>query len=212
MPRWVVDALARVTPDGRVSAALEELGEASLALNDGRFHASLRHASRAKELAPRDATVREVLALAAYRVGDWATALRELRTYRRLSGEATHLPIEMDVLRALGRPNDVDKSWLLLSDLEVPPTVKKEGAVVYASFLLDEGRLVEARKLMAPPRLKSDPHPEDLRLWYVGARAAARDGDAAEAVRLRDAISVADPSFPGLDELDLEISSSSETP
>ena len=201
-----------MTPDGRVSAALEELGNASLALNGGRFHASLRHAGRAKELAPRDATVREVLALAAYRVGDWATALRELRTYRRLSGEVTHLPIELDVLRALGRPDDVEKSWLLLGGLDASPPVKKEGTVVYASFLLDEGRVVEARKLVAAPRLKSDPHPEDLRLWYVGARAAALDGDVAEAVRLRDAISVTDPSFPGLDKLDLEISSTSETP
>jgi predicted Zn-dependent protease len=205
----VVDALVRVTPDKRVPAALEALGEASSALSEGRFHQALRHAKRAKELTPRDATVREVLGLAAYRVGAWGEALRELRTYRRFTGEATHIPVELDSLRALGRFDDVEQAWSQFAGLDVKPSVRKEALVVYASFLLDQGKVSDARRLVSPRPLAPEPGEADLRVWYVAARAAAVAGDATEARRLRDAILIADPGFPGMDELDSEIASSS---
>ncbi len=40
----------------------------------------------------------------AYRLGDFATALRELRTYRRISGRNDQLPMMVDCERGLGRP------------------------------------------------------------------------------------------------------------
>ena len=206
LPRWIVDALSRVTPGERVPAALEALGEASAALADGRFHPAQRFARNAKELSPRDATVREILGLASYRLGDWGTALAELRTYRRLSGESTHLSVEMDVLRAMGRKADVEEAWNELERRGDVPAVLKEGRVVYGSFLIDEGRTAEARRVVTPRLLTNNPYPEDLRLWYVAARAAALEGDYDEAVRFRNAILVMDPSFPGIDELDSTIS------
>ncbi len=162
----------------------------------------MRKAERAKELAPRDATVREILGLAAYRIGDWAKALRELRTYRRITGETTHLPVEMDVLRALGRTDDVAAAWTTLQDLGGTPAVLKEGTVVYASFLIDQGDVAAARRLTRPTRLTHKPFSEDLKLWYVAARAAALEGDAANARDLRNRILEHDPAFPGIDELE----------
>ena len=202
LPTWVIEDLSRTTPNHRIADALEELGEAGAAFGDGRFQKALRHALRAKELAPRDATVREVLALSAYRTGDWKQALRELRTYRRLSGELTHIPIEMDVLRALDKGDEVPKAWQLLQDHGSKPAVVKEARVVYASYLIDEGKVKEAREVVAPGRLSDRPFDEDLRLWYVAARAAAIDGDGIEARRLRNAILVHDAAFPGIDELE----------
>ncbi len=111
LPRHVVEALIRVTPPARQSAALSALAEAAEAFSEGQFHVAARKAGHAKDLSSRDATIREILALASYRIGDWQTALRELRTYRRLSGETTHMPVEMDVLRALGRGKDVAAVW-----------------------------------------------------------------------------------------------------
>jgi predicted Zn-dependent protease len=178
------------------------LGEATAAFTEGKYPRALRHALRAKDLAPRDTTVREVLGLAAYRAGDWKLALRELRTYRRLTGETTHLPVEMDTLRAEGRADDVDKAWQQLQDLGGSPSALKEGKVVYGSHLLDVGRVAEARALVTPRSLSPKPHEEDLRVWYVAARAAALDRDAEAARRLRNAILQADPSFPGIDELE----------
>jgi len=209
LPRWVVESLSRVTPAPRVGAALDALGQASEALSEARYHAAVRYAARAKELAPRDSTVRETLGVAAYRVGDWATALTELRAFRRMSGEATHLPIEMDVLRALGRPADVVTTWKHLAESDATPAVMKEGRVVYASFLLDSSRPDEAYAMVRPRRLKSDPLPEDLRVWYVAARAAAATNRGDEARRLRNAILEADPAFPGMDELEVAIARSS---
>ena len=55
---------------------------------------------------------------------------------------------------------------------------------------------------MAPGRLSDRPFEEDLRLWYVAARAAAMDGDGNTARRLRNAILQHDPSFPGIDDLE----------
>lgn len=209
LPRWVIEDLSRVTPKERVADALAELGAATNAMIEGRYKVALRSARRAKELAPRDATVRETLGLAAYRSGDWQTALAELRAYRRISGEPTHMPVEMDVLRALGRSEDVAKAWKELKSAGASPAVHKEGLVVYGSFLIDEGRAGEARQLTTPKQIKQNPYPADLRVWYVAARANAIAGDIAAARKLRDAVTVADPAFPGLDELDSLIAASS---
>ncbi len=207
LPNWVIEALARVTPDGRVGAALEALGEASEAFAEGSYHRAVRKAQQAKDLAPRDTTVRETLGLAAYRTGDWQTALAELRTFRRLAGETTHLPVEMDVLRALGRGRDVETAWQTLQERGGKPAVLKEGAVVYGSHLIDQGDLDGAWAVVAPRRLRHDPFPEDLRLWYVAARVAALRGDAATAGKLRNDILENDPGFPGIDELEKLIAS-----
>jgi len=206
LPNWVIEDLSRTTPNHRIADALEELGEATAAFGEGRYQKSLRHALKAKDLAPRDASVREVLALSAYRTGDWKQALRELRTYRRLSGELTHVPVEMDVLRALGRGEEVPKVWQLLKDHETRPAVLKEGRVVYASHLIDEDQLAAAREVVKPGRMSVRPFDEDLRVWYVAARAAALDGDGGEARRLRNAILEHDAAFPGIDELEKLIS------
>ncbi|MEA2002758.1 MAG: hypothetical protein U9N84_12860 [Actinomycetota bacterium] len=205
LPRHVVEALMRVTPPKRQNAALGALGEAAAAFSEGQYHQAVRKASHAKELASRDSTIREILALSAYRVGDWPTALRELRTYRRLSGETTHMPVEMDVLRALGRTDDVTEVWEDFKRLDGSPAVKKEARVVYASFLIDEDDLDGAATAIGTLKKTTDPWPEDLRLWYVAARLAALRGDKVEARRLADALLVEDPSFPGLDELDRQI-------
>lgn len=205
LPNWVIDDLTRVTPRDRVPAALRELGEASAALADLRYHAAVKHARRAKDLAPRDATIRETLGIAAYRIGDWKTALAELRAYRRMSGETTHLPVEMDVLRAQNRPEDVEKAWGELAKLGAKPAVYNEGRVVYASHLLDMDRAEEALAVCGERVPGQSARESELRRAYVAARAAAALGRRDLARRLADAIVVADPGFPGIDELEREI-------
>jgi predicted Zn-dependent protease len=205
LPNWVVDSLARVTPNDRVGPALEALGEASSAMAEGRYHDAAKHAKTAKRLAPQDATVRETLGLAAYRVGDWDTALAELRAYRRMAGDDQHLPVEMDIHRALGRDRDVEKTWELLNEATLHPAVWKEGRVVYGAYLLDQGRADEAWDVTGPDRVGPTNHEADLRVWYVAARAAAMKGEVVTARRIADAIVLNDPSFAGLDALDREI-------
>lgn len=207
LPRHVVEALIRVTPPARQNSALAELAAAAEAFSEGQFHVAVRKAQHAKDLSSRDATIREILGLASYRIGDWQTALRELRTYRRLSGETTHMPVEMDTLRALGRSDDVKGVWDEFNKRGGSPGVQKEARVVYGSHLIDENDLEEAFRVVGRPRITDDPWPEDLRLWYVAARIAALQGGRARAKELAEAIMLEDPSFPGLDELDRLIES-----
>ncbi|HWK92300.1 MAG TPA: hypothetical protein VNR17_08540 [Luteimicrobium sp.] len=62
------------------------------------------HAQAAVRRAGRIDVVREAAGLAAYRLGHYAEALRELRTVRRLNGSSEHLPVMADAERGLGRP------------------------------------------------------------------------------------------------------------
>ena len=169
----------------------------------------MKHGNRAKALSPQDPTTRETIGLAAYRLGDWNTALSELRAYRRMQGDTTHLPVEMDVLRALRRPKDVDAAWTELNRRGGHGLVMNEGAVVYASFLLDEGRTDEAWSVIAPKRIERDPNEAHLRRYFVAARVAAALGDVDTARSLADAIVMNDPAFPGYDALEAEIAAAS---
>jgi tetratricopeptide (TPR) repeat protein len=205
LPRWVVEALTRVTAPERVRPALSALEAAASAFEEGLFDVAYREASRAKELSPRDATVRELIGLAAYRVGEWDVALRELRTYRRLAGAGEHVPIELDCLRALARLTELDDLWSQVDGLDLGPAVAVECVVVYASALIDQSRIEEAREAIeqVDPRETDADHRLDL--TYVEARVAASAGDAGKARILRNAIVEVDPSFPGIRELDAAI-------
>ncbi|WP_228452392.1 hypothetical protein [Rathayibacter toxicus] len=64
-----------------------------------------RHVLSAARRAGRIAVVRESLAISAYAVGDFALALRELRTFRRISGSDEYVPLMVDSERGIGRPD-----------------------------------------------------------------------------------------------------------
>ncbi|MDP9805572.1 hypothetical protein J2S70_000154 [Trueperella bonasi] len=63
-----------------------------------------QHAKAAFQSAARIDVVREALGLTAYATERYSEALRELRTYRRMSDDYTHVPLEADSERGLGRP------------------------------------------------------------------------------------------------------------
>jgi tetratricopeptide (TPR) repeat protein len=202
LPRWVADDLARVTPKTKLMQATEMLTAAAEAFAGGKHGRAVRLAEQAKEASPRDATIREVIGLSAYRLGRWKQALAELRTFRRYTGETTHLAVEMDVLRALDRPDDVDKAWQLMVRLGGGRNARNEAKVVYASHLLDRGELRKAWEVAQPIRITDQARESERRVWYVAAKVAARLGDLEAARRLLQALQDSDPAFPGLDELD----------
>jgi Flp pilus assembly protein TadD len=201
LPKWVREEIQRSTPKDRRDPALNHLAKALNQFADERYGAALPELRKAKTLAPRSATVREMLGLSAYHTGGWEEALRELRTFRRLTGDLLHMPIEMDSLRALGRSADVTKTWHMLQDLDTSPTVSHEASVVYASFLLDEGKAHEAWQVIKPGRLVASPSPGELRRWFVAAKVALAAGDDDAARRLVAALDEQDPDFEGVDEL-----------
>jgi tetratricopeptide (TPR) repeat protein len=73
-------------------------------LVDDRPEEALAHARAARDRASRVAVVREAVGVAAYHAGDYAEAARELRAYRRMSGDQGYRAVLADCERALGRP------------------------------------------------------------------------------------------------------------
>lgn len=201
LPKWVRDEIIRSTPKDRREPAIGHLGKAMTAFSEERYPAAAGELRKAKKLSPRSATIRELLGLSAYRSGKWEEALRELRTFRRLTGDLIHYPVEMDCLRALERPDDVIKSWERLQSYDISATINHEARVVYASFLLDQNRARDAWPVIKPGRLVASPTQGELRRWFVAARVALEAGDKDAARRLVAALDEQEPDFEGVDEL-----------
>lgn len=208
LPNWVRDEIARVTAKERREPTMRLLSDAAHSFSAGKYPQALPKLLEAKKLSSRTATIRELLGLTLYHMGQWDRALQELRTFRRLSGETTHMAEEMDCLRALDRPADVEKTWRLLAELGGDAATKSEARVVYASHLLDQGRAKDAWKVIGPKRVEKEPSESAAREWFVAARAAHALGDGSTARQLVAGITRFDPDYPGLAELTDEVAAS----
>lgn len=184
------------TAENKAPAALAYLTASALAYESGDYEAAARDAQSAKRLAPRAASVREMLGLAQYGAGEWARAMSELRTYERLSGEKNHFPIVADCLRAMGRP---EKALELLDTQERdddPEPLRIEAELVRAGVLHDQGKIREAigalRRVLSEPKNVEYHH---LRLWYLLAELFEEAGRPDEAGMLFTRIADHDAEF-----------------
>ena len=201
LPRWMRDEIHRTTHKDRRTASLKVIAEGIDAYGKEEFEAARRKLAKAKQLSPRSTSVRELLGLSAYRLERWDEALAEMRAYRRMAGDTSYMPAEMDCLRALGRGADVEKTWTRFGELGGDRPAAAEARVVYGAFLLDEDRPAEAWAVTRPSRLPPGAPPYELRRWFIAARAALEIGDAEAAGKLAGAVYRADPAMAGLDEL-----------
>lgn len=115
-----------------------------------------RHALAASRRAGRVSVVRETVAITAYATGDFALALRELRTYRRLSGSNDQLPLMVDSERGVGRPDralELGRS-VPRAELEVP--VRVALAIAMSGARLDLGQPDAALGELQIPELDRD--------------------------------------------------------
>jgi tetratricopeptide (TPR) repeat protein len=114
---------------------------------------AFQHALAASRRGGRLGAVREAVGLTAYAAGHYGEALREFRTYRRISGSNVHLPVMADCERGLGRPDralDVARSEEA-QDLDAPGKV--ELAIVAAGARTDLGQLDAAVAELEIPQL-----------------------------------------------------------
>jgi tetratricopeptide (TPR) repeat protein len=141
---------------------------------------ALGHARAARARAGRVAAVREAVGVAAYHAGEWAEALTELRTARRISGDPRNLPLLADCERALGRPSAAVR---YLTDPDVgrlDAATRTELLIVVGGARRDLGQLDAALAVLARGGLdRTNPRPGAARLWYAYA-------DALEAAGRRD--------------------------
>lgn len=103
-----------------------------------------RHAQAAARRAGRIGVVRETLAITAYAVGDFALALRELRTYRRISGRDDQLPMMVDSERGMGRPERALELGRSVDAQTLAVDVRVQLAIAMSGARLDLGQLDSA--------------------------------------------------------------------
>ncbi|MGL5865996.1 MAG: hypothetical protein ACRCYX_09015 [Dermatophilaceae bacterium] len=139
------------------------------------------HAEAALRRAARVAAVREAYGLVAYRRGDFARALAEFRTVRRLSGSHHLLPVMVDCERGLGR---FDKALDLAASarsLAVTAAERVELAIVVSGVRRDMGHADAALVALQVPGLSRVPSEDWCRLHYAYAEALLALGHEAEA-------------------------------
>jgi hypothetical protein len=112
-----------------------------------------RHALSAARRAGRIGVVRETLAITAYAIGDFALALRELRTYRRITGRDDQLPMMVDSERGIGRPDRALELGRSVARASLPVPVQVELAIAMSGARLDLGQPDLALTELAIPQL-----------------------------------------------------------
>ncbi|MFF1254499.1 hypothetical protein ACFVYC_18665 [Pseudarthrobacter sp. NPDC058329] len=163
---------------------------------------AFQHALAASRRGGRLAAVREAVGLTAYAAGHYGEALREFRTYRRISGSNVHLPVMADCERGLGRPDralDVVRSEEA-QDLDAPG--KAELAIVAAGARTDLGQLDAAVAELEIPQLDINrAFSYSPRLFRAYADALAAVGRTAEAEKWQKQAVVAENALGlGVDE------------
>lgn len=167
---------------------------------------ALAHAIAARRLASRISAVREAVGLAAYRAGEWQTAIAEIRTYHRMSGQQAHLAVLADSERALGRPTRAIDLYRTTKPDALTPAEAIELLIVAAGARRDLGQHDAAVAMLQVPELSSaDPslwvarlryayadallgagRREEAREWFARAAAADEDTETDAAERLLD--------------------------
>lgn len=114
------------------------------------------HALAATRRAGRVAVVRETAAITAYAIGDFALALRELRTYRRISGRDDQLPLMVDSERGVGRADRALEVGRSVDRMTLDPAVRVELAIAMSGARLDLGETERALRELDIPELDPD--------------------------------------------------------
>ena len=112
-----------------------------------------RHVLSAARRAGRIAVVRESLAITAYATGDFALALRELRTYRRISGSNDQLALMVDSERGVGRPDRALELGRSVERSTLPASVQVALAIAMSGARLDLGESEAALSELEIPQL-----------------------------------------------------------
>ncbi|NKY54112.1 hypothetical protein [Nocardia vermiculata] len=133
---------------------------------------ALEHARAARRRAGRIAVVRETAGVIAYHAGEWAEALSELRTARRMAGGSGLLAVMADCERGLGRPERAIELGRSDEARELSGAEATELRIVVAGARMDLGQYDQAVVTLQTPEL--DPAhtgPASARLFYAYAEA-----------------------------------------
>lgn len=177
--RGELSTLDRATADA-VACHLVAAGE----LMDEDPEAALNHARAARAKSSRIAAIREAVGIAAYRYGDWAQALAELRAARRMGSKSSLLALIADCERGLGRPERAIELARGEEAAQLSGDDADELRIVVAGARSDLGQLEPALTILSTPQL--DPGRTGstaARLYYAYADTLLALGRDAEALQ-----------------------------
>lgn len=140
---------------------------------------ALEHANAAVRKAGRIAAVREATGVTAYAAEDYALALKELRTHRRISGSEEHLPLMVDCQRALGKADKALEEAQSAAVEKLDATGKVELAMVVSGIHADAGDGQAALEALQIPQLDKNRgfsySPRLFRAYAQALRGVGRD-------------------------------------
>jgi tetratricopeptide (TPR) repeat protein len=146
------------------------------------------------------AAVREAVGVAAYHAGDYAEAAREIRAYRRMSGDQGYRAVLADCERAMGRPDVALR--LVAEALAEKPDMEEavELRIVESGARLDLGEDAAARLVLEgelggrpDPSSLEGADPSRLRIASAYADLLEAQGEHDRATDWLTAIAAADP-------------------
>jgi len=151
-------------------------------LDAGDTDLALAHAKTASRRAGRVPIVREMLGVVYYRRGEWAKALSEFRTARRLSGSHHLLPLIADAERGLGRPERAVEAGRGPEVGTLKKDERVELAIVVAGARMDLGQgEVAVQTLGEVVTQTRETDPWAARLYYAYADSLAATGASEQA-------------------------------
>ncbi|WP_212746905.1 hypothetical protein [Sinomonas gamaensis] len=157
---------------------------------------AFEHALAASRRGGRIGAVREAVGMTAYAAGHYDDALREFRTFRRITGSSIHLPHMADCERGLGRP---EKALELARSEErdmLDTASKVELAIVASGARADMGDFAGAVEELEIPQLDLNrAFSFSPRLFEAYADALSAAGRADEAAKWYRQIGVAESAL-----------------
>lgn len=180
----------------RGARANEKLRDAAHAFERERYPEARTLLKPLAEQAPGAATVRELLGLTYYRLGQWKNAVAELEAFRQITGSSEQNPVLADAYRGLKRPGQVEDLWDELREASPSADLVAEGRIVMAGSLADRKKYSEAIALLEKShRTVKTPQVHHLRQAYALADLYERVGDVARARELFRWVAEREPDF-----------------
>ena len=187
--------LAKVA--GRNATKIQaQLARAAEAYNAGRERDAQRILRPLKDTYPNAASIRELMGLTHYRLGQYRAAAKELQAFVDLTNSVEQHPVLMDSLRAQREYGKVEELWEELASSSPSGGLVTEGRIVYAGSLADQGQLQKAIDVLskrADEVKRVQPH--HLRLWYALADLHERAGDVVRARELFERVQKRERGF-----------------
>lgn len=194
-----IDVSEVVFPDvanDTASKLRRRLVEAASAFEAERFADAYKLLSSIDKLGPGVPEVHELMGLSLYRQGRWAQAARVLEGFADATGSVEQHPVLADCHRALRHWAQVETLWGELGEASPSPELVEEGRIVYAGALADQGKTVDAIRLLeTAPKAPKKPKEHHLRRWYALADLYERGGESQRARRLFIEIDKLQPEY-----------------